>query len=127
MEAKVSGRTFEVNPCPECGQAEVRIDKDGRAYAVCPCCDGVASFPNEHVRERTRLKGTAVGWVASEKTAFRWPTGVSIEFEDGSVWDARGAYDSAGESIDCNPEGTGGCGSPCHQVLVAAGYNLEEW
>jgi hypothetical protein len=37
VKAVVLGRTFFVDPCPECGQAEVRIREDGTAYSVCPC------------------------------------------------------------------------------------------
>ena len=52
IKTVVAGRTFFIDPCPECGQAEVRIrEEDGTAYGVCPCCDGVSAFPDEHVRE----------------------------------------------------------------------------
>ena len=51
IKAVVLGRTFFVDPCPECGQAEVRIREDGTAYGVCSCCDGRTCFPDEHVRE----------------------------------------------------------------------------
>jgi hypothetical protein len=56
IKVVVLGRTFCVDPCPECGQAEVRIRReDSTAYAVCPCCDGQACFPDEHVREMTTM------------------------------------------------------------------------
>lgn len=51
IKTVVSGRTFFVDPCPECGKAEVRIRDDGTAYGVCPCCDSRTCFPDEHVRE----------------------------------------------------------------------------
>ncbi len=51
IKVVVRGRTFLVNPCPECRQAEVRLDADGHAYGVCPCCDGRGEFPLEYVRE----------------------------------------------------------------------------
>jgi len=69
IKTVVAGRTFFIDPCPECGQAEVRIrEEDGTAYGVCPCCDGVSAFPDEHVREQgfcpdcgTRLEPHPIG------------------------------------------------------------------
>lgn len=59
-------------------------------------------------------------WIPASGT-FQWPEGIEIKFPDGSVYDRTGARDINGLSMDYNPDGRGACGSPCHQVLVAAG------
>lgn len=48
--------------CPECGKIEVRQSgEDGTLYAVCPCCDGQASWRLDNLPTRVREDGTLPG------------------------------------------------------------------
>lgn len=71
-----------------------------------------------------RIQAAVQKWVPAKGT-FIWPRDVEIEFSNGDVYDAFGARNCDGDSIDYNPSGTGACGSPCHQALQAAGLLPE--
>ena len=66
---------------------------------------------------------TVPAWKAGEGE-FVWPRDVVVIFPNGEEWNHEGGYDADGASIDYTPEGTGAVGSPCHQILVAHGYNV---
>lgn len=71
--------------------------------------------------EKNMIITTQITKTIGGEGTFTWPPGVEIEFENGEVYCATGARDAEGISIYYNPEGTGACGSPCHQALLAAG------
>jgi hypothetical protein len=66
------------------------------------------------------VKAQSTAWVPGDGV-FVWPPDVAVTFPNGDTYDAEGARNHAGVSIDYNTDGTGACGSPCHQALLLEG------